>query len=217
MLRGLFSWWKEDELLKSALDHCSMAIDKAGRMFSLGMASLSDGSGVEKTIFDMDIELNAVQIATRKKVLEHLTERPAQDITSSLILITVIIDIERIGDLAKNLVELHQMSRRPLDRPAYAPDIETISARLQAAFPLVRDAFIDDDHDKAAQVMEDTTWVSNRCDLTLQSIAGDEELEVREAVAYTLLFRYLKRISGHIRNVASSVVNPFHKLGYKPD
>jgi phosphate uptake regulator len=154
---------------------------------------------------------------TRKKVLEHLTVRPAQDITSSLILITIIIDIERIGDLAKNLVELHQMSRRPLDRPAYAPDIETISTRLESSFPTVRDAFIQDDHARAMQVMEDTTWVSNRCDAILQAIAGDEDLEVREAVAYTLLFRYLKRISGHIRNVASSVVNPFHKLGYKPD
>ena len=60
MFKGLFSWWKEDILLKSALDQSGLAIEKAGRMFSLGMAVVTDGTGIEKTIFDMDRELNAV-------------------------------------------------------------------------------------------------------------------------------------------------------------
>jgi phosphate uptake regulator len=217
VFKGLFSWWKEDILLKDALEQSALAIDKAGRMFSLGMAVVTDGSGIEKTIFDMDSELNAIQIDIRKKVLEHLAIKPAQDVTSSLILITIIIDIERVGDLAKNLVELYQMNRGTLEQPAYSTDVGTMQEKLEGSFSLVRDAFIDGDDMKANQVMEDCTWISGRCDATLQAIAGDEGLEVREAVAYTLLFRYLKRISGHIRNIASSVVNPFHKLGYKPD
>ncbi len=217
MFKGLFSWWKEDILLKSALEQSALAIDKAGRMFSLAMAVVSEGSGIEKTVYDMDKELNSLQIDIRKKVLEHLAIKPAQDVTSSLILITIIVDIERVGDLAKNLVEVQQMSRGALDRPAYASDVETMKEKLEGSFAIVREAFLDGDEKKATVVMADCTWIGTRCETTLQAIAGDEELEVREAVAYTLLFRYLKRISGHIRNIASSVVNPFHKLGYKPD
>ncbi len=217
MFKGLFSWWKEDILLKSALEQSALAIDKAGRMFSLAMVVITEGSGIEKTVYDMDKELNSIQIDIRKKVLEHLAIKPAQDVTSSLILITIIIDIERLGDLAKNLVEVQQMSRCALDRFAYASDVETMKEKLEGSFTIVREAFMDGNEDKANLVMTDCTWIGTRCEATLQAIAGDEELEVREAVAYTLLFRYLKRISGHIRNIASSVVNPFHKLGYKPD
>jgi phosphate transport system protein len=217
VFKGLFSWWKEDVLLKSALEQSGQAIDKAGRMFSLGMAVVTEGTDIAKTIFDMDKELNSIQIDIRKKVLEHLAINPAQDVTSSLILITIIIDIERVGDLAKNLVEIQLMSRGALDEPAYASDIKTMREKLEASFITVRKAFLEGNDDKANQVMGDCTWIGTRCDATIQVIAGDEELEVREAVAYTLLFYYLKRISSHIRNIASSVVNPFHKLGYKPE
>jgi len=27
--------------------------------------------------------------------------------------------------------------------------------------------------------------------------------------------RYLKRVSAHLKNVATSVVNPYHRIGYK--
>jgi phosphate uptake regulator len=36
----------------------------------------------------------------------------------------------------------------------------------------------------------------------------------REAVLYTLLARYLKRVCLHLSNIASSVVMPLHKLDY---
>lgn len=217
MFKGLFSWWKEDILLKSALDQSAHAIETAGRMFSLAMAVVTSGTGNEKIVYDMDKELNSGQIDIRKKVLEHLAVRPAQDVTSSLVLITVIIDIERVGDLAKNLVEVFQINHGVLTKPAYSQDIEAMQEKLENSFTAVREAFTGCSEAKAVRVMDDCTWVSNRCDIILQGVAGDEDLLVREAVAYTLLFRHLKRISGHIRNVASSVVNPFHKLGYKPD
>ena len=30
-----------------------------------------------------------------------------------------------------------------------------------------------------------------------------------------LYLRYLKRVSAHIKNVATSVVNPYHRIGYR--
>ena len=42
----------------------------------------------------------------------------------------------------------------------------------------------------------------------------DVEVSSSNAAALALYFRYLKRINSHLRNVATSVVNPFDQIGY---
>ena len=36
-----------------------------------------------------------------------------------------------------------------------------------------------------------------------------------EAVTAVLYLRYLKRISAHLKNVATSVVNPYYRIGFR--
>ena len=40
------------------------------------------------------------------------------------------------------------------------------------------------------------------------------DLDIKSATAVSLYARYLKRIAAHSRNLISSVVNPFEKIGY---
>jgi len=48
-------------------------------------------------------------------------------------------------------------------------------------------------------------------------VTGDvEDLGPGDYAAAALYLRYLKRIAAHLSNIASSVVNPFHRIGYKP-
>ena len=45
-----------------------------------------------------------------------------------------------------------------------------------------------------------------------------EEIQVLkewEAAAVVLYVRFLKRIGSHSRNIATSIVNPFHRIGYQ--
>jgi phosphate uptake regulator len=217
MFRKLFSWWREDILLKQALDESAAALEKAGEMFSFAMDLLLEGIGEEKLIYDMDQEVNTLQIDIRKKVLEHLTINPEQDVTASLVLTTIIVDIERIGDFAKNIVELHQMASGELKDGRYVTEIVNIREKIESAVPVTKSAFIDADADRAKDLLAEFVWVGHKCDTVLEALVGDETLAVREAVVYGLLFRYLKRIGAHLRNIASSVVNPFHRLGYRPD
>jgi phosphate uptake regulator len=213
----LFSWWQEDVLLKEALDMSASAIDKASEMFSLAMEVVTDYPVEEADVYAMDRDLNQMQVDIRKKVLEHLAVNPNQDVTASLVLISIIIDVERVGDLTKNITELTQIAKGKLANPHYLPIVREITQKIESSTVTTREAFEDGDAEKANDVMSVYTWISNTCDVHLQTIAGDHDLEVRTAVAYCLLFRYFKRISLHLRNIASSVVNPFHKLGYKPE
>ena len=80
-----------------------------------------------------------------------------------------------------------------------------------------KEAFSKADSEKAKKLMEEYTWTGRECDRSLESLVSNDSLKVREAVAYGLLFRYLKRISAHGRNISSSLVNPFDRLGFKPE
>jgi phosphate transport system protein len=217
MFKKLFSWWREDILLKQALDESAAALEQASKMFSFAMDLLLEGKGEVQQVYDMDQEVNALQIDIRKKVLEHLAISPDQDVTASLVLITIVVDIERIGDFAKNIVELHHMVSGELKQSRYITEIKNIRAKIEKSIPVTKAAFVEADADKAKSLLAEFVWVGHKCDSVLEALVGDDSLKVREAVVYGLLFRYLKRIGAHLKNISSSVVNPFHRLGYRPD
>ena len=67
-------------------------------------------------------------------------------------------------------------------------------------------------------MIKENKWVSKVSDKMLKSLMNNEDLELKagSAVALALYIRQLKRINSHLRNIASSIVNPFHRIGYKP-
>ena len=58
--------------------------------------------------------------------------------------------------------------------------------------------------------------ISSQSDaITNDIITGKiNDLDVKRASAIGLYSRYLKRISAHSRNLISSIVNPFERIGY---
>ena len=58
--------------------------------------------------------------------------------------------------------------------------------------------------------------ISSQSDaITNEIIMGEiSDLDVGSAAAVGLYSRYLKRIAAHSRNIISSVVNPFERIGY---
>jgi len=59
-------------------------------------------------------------------------------------------------------------------------------------------------------------WVNRVCDDSLFGLVREEDKEIQagNAVALALYFRWLKRINSHLRNIATSVVNPFDRIGF---
>ena len=77
-------------------------------------------------------------------------------------------------------------------------------------------AFRDDDEDAARQLMHDYNDDIRRHYRRLEDglVGGEVDLDGGTAAALALYLRFLKRISAHARNLVSSVVNPFHRIGY---
>jgi phosphate uptake regulator len=86
-------------------------------------------------------------------------------------------------------------------------------------FNLMIEALPSGDVAKAKEVMSEHWWIAKRSDDIMDHLVsnGDEALTASEAVSTALYTRYLKRISAHLMNIASSVVNPFDRIGFRPE
>ncbi|MCK4329599.1 phosphate uptake regulator PhoU [candidate division WOR-3 bacterium] len=216
MFEDLFTWWKEDILLKGALEGIADMLKTISEMFDLSTGSFLKGIKRDEDIYEMDRSVNVQEIEIRKKIYEHLSIHPKQDITSSLILSTIVIDIERIGDYLKNIYEL-SLIHTVDDQIRYYEEAKRITQHIRNMLLKVNDALKDGDIEAAKKLMDEKNWICKKCDGLINEIIIDELIRVRPAVVYSLLFRYIKRVTAHIGNVASSIVNPFHQIGFKPE
>ena len=219
MFKQIFKIFKSDSLYEQALGECHEMLDIDLTMFKASIESLrkSDSADINIDIFSMDKKINAFERDVRRKVMTHLAIGGKEDIGSGLVLVSVVIDIERIGDYTKNIYDLAVNHSKKLnggsveDRLA---EIEKISFKL---FEDTIDAFKNQDIEKARGLMG-----SYKKNISIQSdaitndiIAGKiSDLDTGSASSVGLYSRYLKRIAAHSRNLISSIVNPFEKIGY---
>ena len=219
MFKQIFNMFKADSLFEQALGECHEMLDIDLTMFKASIESLrkSDSADINIDIFSMDKKINAFERDVRRKVMTHLAIGGKEDIGSGLVLVSVVIDIERIGDYTKNIYDLAVNYSKRLkggsveDRLA---EIEKISFKL---FEDTIDAFKNQDIEKARGLMgsykENISIQSDA--ITNDIIAGKiSDLEIGSASSVGLYARYLKRIAAHSRNLISSIVNPFEKIGY---
>ena len=93
----------------------------------------------------------------------------------------------------------------------YAEMCRDIHARVLPFFDLTVRALRDSDAGAAREVMEKHLEVKERTDDIIVAAMEDKQIS-HDAVLFTLTSRYLRRVSGHLSNVASSVVNPLDQL-----
>ncbi len=216
MFKDLFIWWKEDVLLKGALLGVEEMLKKTGDMFEIATESFIKMVIRDQDIYEMDRRVNSLEIEIRKKVYEHLSVHPKQDITSSLVLSTIVVDIERIGDYSKNIYELSLIHSLE-NNTRYYEEAQRLCEHVRELLNNLPDALKEGDIDKATKMMEEKNWICKKCDGLIKEIVIDEAMKVRPAVVYSLFFRYVKRVTAHIGNIASSIVNPYHRIGFKSE
>ena len=125
-----------------------------------------------------------------------------------------------MGDYTKNIIEIAQNHPAKLEGGIYNDDLVRVEEAIEDVFSKIRTAFEKVDEEVARKICEDYEWVNKLCDQHAIDYLNDRDKTISgpDAVALSLYFRYLKRIYSHLRNVASSVINPFDKIGfYKKD
>ena len=220
MWKELLRVWRSSDLLSLAWEESYKMLEIDERMFTEAVRVLreSDDSLVDLAIRELDTRVNKYERDVRRKVMTHCTVAWPTDIPGGMVLVSIVIDIERIGDYCKNILDLASAHPRRLHVERYNSVLSEIEQEIKACFQQAPEVLRSHDTDHARQVMQTyRAQVSDTCDQIVQDVVtGKLNSELAgEAAALALYARYLKRISAHLKNVLSSVVNPFHRIGYR--
>ena len=210
MLKRLFGSGAQSTLVEAAFRDFSGMLQQSAKMFDLAMAALLDNTPLEADLDDMDNAVDDGERMIRRTVLEHLSLSPEKDLVASLVLVSIVQDAERVGDFARGLGELPELAKGPRSGP-YADDLRDLAGRLRPLFESCEKAFCDDDADLARTVV--TTHTEIKADLIAYTARlADSDLSADMAIVYASAARILRRVSAHLSNIASSVVQPFDKM-----
>lgn len=219
MFKNLLNIFQKNTLLDKAYERSYEMLDITSNMFIEIKKRLREDEK-HKFSFDIrnrDIAVNKYEREVRRNIFNHLCVSGMDNLNSGLVLVSIIIDIERIGDYTKNMVELAESQTSVIKGGKYDKDLKRIEKAIEDTFIRIRQIFEDADNKKAEELLLDYKWVNKTCDKHVEDYLNERDRSVStgEAVALVLYFRYLKRINSHLRNVASSVVNPFHRIGFR--
>ena len=218
MLRDILQLLRKDNLQAQALQECHEMLDLCRGMVDAAVETLRhrDDSEIGIDILARDKRINAFERDVRRKVMTHLSLGNRGDLSAGLVLISIVIDIERIGDYSKNIHDLALSHPPKLQGGELEPLLGRIESGTLDLFSRACDAFKRSDEEKARKLMtEYKDEISTAChELEAALVSGEVETDSRTATALALYARFLKRISAHARNLASSVVNPFDRIGY---
>ena len=90
-------------LVEQSLDDMGAMLDTAAEMFAAATAYLLDNAPLTVDLSARDEDINAREQRVRRAVLEHMTIDPRDELALSLLIISVVQDAERCGDLAKSI------------------------------------------------------------------------------------------------------------------
>jgi phosphate uptake regulator len=211
MLKELLAIFSKDSQLDTAFNRSYEMLDIIKEMFLKAKMTLreTDTDQLHTSVYELDKKVNKYEREVRKGVLLHLSVAGVENLASGLKLIGIIIDMERIGDYAKNIVELAESHQARLVAGKGEEDLKRIESAVAEAFDRTRYVLENSDANAAEELIKEYLWINPLCDKY-------ESLSRRSAVTLALYFRFLKRIHSHLRNIVTTVYRPFHKVGFIP-
>lgn len=220
MFKKWLAIFKKDTLMDQAYKRSFMMLDLTREMFLKAKESLRfrEDRDVDLNVRDRDLEINKYEREVRRNVFNHLVVGGKADLPSALVLVSIIIDIERIGDYTKNIVELAIAHPGKLEGGKFEKDLLRVEAVVEDNLVRTRSCFEFGDKNAALELLEEYKWVNDVCDERLEDLIREEDKDIRpgDAVALGIYFRWLKRINSHLRNITTSIINPFDRIGFEP-
>ena len=220
MWKKLIELFKKDNLFEQAYQEASKMLDTDAAMYEASVDALrhSDTAEVKFDIYGADKDVNRSERDVRKKVMTHLVVSGGTNLASGLSLVSVVVDIERIGDYTKNIYDLAVHHPLRLQGGPVEEKLQKVETAVTTDFKGMIEVFKNRDEDKARIIMNNyKEGLSDACEEISNSILSGEVtgLDSSDATAVSLYARFLKRIASHSRNIVTSVVNPFHRIGYR--
>jgi phosphate uptake regulator len=209
-------FWKGKDFLSDVMDDFKIMLSDSEYMFKSSYDILVNNKkepGLEQQILTTDKKVNRLQKVIRRRIMEHMTVQPTVDSPACLLLFSVSKDAERVGDYAKNLLEVSRLLEKTIDKEIYSKLFKDLDKDILDLFKQTREAFIESDEEKATRAWDSQKNIKKQCDDIVRTLAKSS-YSVNESVCFTLIARFLRRMSSHLTNIATSVVVPLTELDY---
>ena len=217
MLRELLSIFKKDDPLASMGANFTRMVELSREMtLSAGRIYFAEDRQAEARtrLYERDVEVNRLERTIRKQVVAHLAiHSNTPNLPYCLALMSLVKDVERIGDYAKNLSEVMDIQPDPWPRDDLIEEMGEIRNTVESQFAAAAEVFGEPDREGALQLIQRGRANAQRTDGLVSRVAHSKHPPPVIA-GLVLGARYYKRIGGHVLNVLSSVVMPLHKIDY---
>ncbi len=220
LFKDIVQLWNSDDLLSQAWDESYDMMVLSNEIFTKAIKYLRRNESIEtiKTLKKRDAEINVFQQDVRRKVVTHYAvSQSLKDLPSGLVLLNMVVDVERVGDYTKNILDLSLYYKDTIRAEDFSEDLAEIEKEVSSRFEKTIKAINSQDAEVAKSLMSSYKDVVSASDEIVKScISGDISLGNESKTASLALYaRYLKRIAAHLKNISTILVNPFEAVGYK--
>ena len=208
-----------ENLLDTAFNTTIKMLEFDNKMYLASKETLREKDNAELS-FDIrktDRKINKYEREVRRNVLTHLSIAGTQNIVPGLVLISIVIDVERIGDYTKNIADLASKHKVRLSGGKYEKNLKKMEDIIENNFIVVLEVLKSQDKKTARKIMQVEEEVSKIADSIVSNLIlnKDKNLNTSDSVALAMYARYLKRINAHLTNIASAIVNPFPRISFR--
>ncbi len=188
--------------------------------FDLAISALLSGASpaaVGPDLYETDRRVNEAEQRIRRELVVHVSVRAAASVPATLVYMSVVKDVERVGDYAKNIFDL---AAEGVDLSS-ADDREELYAIAKNVSEMITESgkvFAAEDVERARELSDIGDGMLDDFDRRVNELLRSEDA-ASIAVPRALLFRFQKRIVSHLMNLLSAVFMPIDQLDYfdEPD
>ncbi len=187
-------------------------LGQARHSFDVAMSTLVSGADADTVGEDVrttDQSINESEQRIRRELLVHSAVQGTGDLAQVMGYLLIIKKIERIGDQAKNILNLAEEGVRFTDSPDL-PELVEARDKVSAAFAETAELLLDPQEERITSFREEATELTHEYENRLRALMHSER-PGRESVPLAMLYRYLKRIIANLAGVAATVAEPLDR------
>ncbi|MEX0869732.1 MAG: PhoU domain-containing protein [Nitriliruptoraceae bacterium] len=183
--------------------------------FDVAMSALVGGASpgtVGEDLRNTDHRVNEAEREIRRELVVHAGVYGGIETPTILVYMSIVKDVERIGDYAKNLFDIAG-DGVVLDAGDLMNEVVTLRSSISEMISEVAETFSQRDGDRSRALLEQGDAMLDDFDQRVSDLVTGR-ISGAHDVAYALTYRYFKRIVAHLMNVLSAVVMPVDRLDY---
>lgn len=205
----------DDERLESIEAKMQAMLTHDRHAFDLAMAALLGETGaaaVNDEVRGTDRKVNQLEREIRRELIVHASVFGGITSPTVLVYMSVVKDIERVGDYAKNLLDL---ARDGADFGALpdAHEWRRLATETSRLIIEAGDAFRTRAEAASREIRARGDGYLGLFDERVSALIREDGAQP-QAVPRALAYRYLKRVVAHLLNLVSAVLMPLDQLDY---